>query len=246
MAKSTFSPHGNPIIEQPYRHRHRHLAHRVRRHYGPERHREEIILLVGGSDRRAADGHPHAVMRTSPLGAHSRSSLHVQALDRGQMGQTAPWCRSASPSARSVISRALASARLPAILTVVIAALLSATCTTREAEPIDVSVRDVAIDPYAVDGKLVRLFGFLHHTREGDALYWLGADTRRSIESQPVAVHFSSTAPAAHQEPDGSYIVLEGIFHATKPQRRGWSSETAAAGERFNGALVDARRVQTR
>ncbi len=147
---------------------------------------------------------------------------------------------------RAVIRRLLASARLPAVFAVVIPGLLAATCTSPDAQPIDVSVRDVVIDPYAMDGRRVRLFGFLHHTRERDALYWRGADIKPSIDSDGVAVHYSSRAPASHHETDGSLVVLEGIFHATKPQRRGWNSETAGAGERFNGALVDARRIQTR
>ena len=164
------------------------------------------------------------------------------------MGETALSCRSRSPFARSVISRALASARFPAILAVVIAALLSATCTTRDAarEPIEVSVRDVVIDPYAVDGKLVRIYGLLHHTRDGDALYWLEADMKRSAESQAVAVHYASPAPQSDDEADGGHVALEGIFYATKPRRRGWTSETTSVPEQFNGALVDARRVQTR
>lgn len=107
-------------------------------------------------------------------------------------------------------------------------------------------MRDVVIDPYAVDGKLVRLIGLLHHTRDGDALYWHEADIKRSVGSHGVAVHYSSPAPASHQEADRSHVVLEGIFYATKPQRRGWNSETAGVCERFNGALVDARRIQTR
>ena len=140
----------------------------------------------------------------------------------------------------------LASVWPPAILAIVSAGLLSTTCTTRDAEPIVVSVRDVVVDPYAVDGKLVRLFGLLHHTRDGDALYWLEADVTRSTDSHAVAVHYSTAAPTPTDATDGSYVALEGIFYATKPQRRGWSSETAAVPERFNGSLVDARRVQAR
>ena len=123
--------------------------------------------------------------------------------------------------------------------------LLTATCTTRDAEPINVSVRDVVIDPYAVDGKLVRLYGFLRQAPEGDALYWDEHDITQSIPSHAVGVHYSSPAPAA-AEPDGTYIAVEGIFHATKPPRRGWSSETVALAARYNGALVDARRVHVR
>ena len=131
------------------------------------------------------------------------------------------------------------------MLAVVMTGLLTATCTTRDAEPINVSVRDVVIDPYAVDGKLVRLYGFVHQAPDGDALYWHQSDIKLSIPSHAVGVHYSSPAPS-DAEPDGRYVAVEGIFYAAKPPRRGWTSETTAVGERYNGALIDARRVQVR
>ena len=126
-----------------------------------------------------------------------------------------------------------------------ITGLLTATCTTRDAEPINVSVRDVVIDPYAVDGKLVRLHGFLHQAPDGAALYWHEADIKQSIPSHAVGVQYSSPADSA-AAPDGTFIVVEGIFHATKPPQRGWSSDTPSFAERYNGALADATRVQVR
>ena len=147
---------------------------------------------------------------------------------------------------RNASNRALAAAHLPAILAIVIAGLLSATSATDEVEPIDVSVRDVVIEPYAVDGKLVRLFGLLHQTGDGDALYWPEPDLKGSGESPRVAVRYSSAAPPSQQEANGSYVALEGIFYATKPPRRGWTSETTAERVQFNGTLVAARRVQVR
>ena len=131
------------------------------------------------------------------------------------------------------------------MLAVVITGLLTATCRTRDAEPINVSVRDVVIDPYAVDGKLVRLYGFLHQAPDGDALYWHEADIKQSISSHAVGVQYSSPA-ATEAASDGTLIAVEGIFYATKPPQHGWSSDTPSFAERYNGALVDATRVQVR
>lgn len=126
-----------------------------------------------------------------------------------------------------------------------VAGLLTTSCTTRDPDPIEVSVRDVVIDPYAVDGRLVRLHGLLRHGSSGAALYWPQGDIKHSIASHAVGVHYSSP-PVAAGEPDGTYVAVEGFFYAARPPRRGWSSADKAIGPRYNGNLVDARPVRVR
>jgi hypothetical protein len=129
----------------------------------------------------------------------------------------------------------LASARLAGIPALLLAALARATCSPDDAKPIDVSVRDVVIDPYAVDGKLVRMIGVLHRGPAGDVLYWHGQDIEQANEHHGVAVRLSSTWPA-EAEGRGAYVAVEGIFEADDDE----------PGSDFNGALLEARHAEVR
>ena len=171
--------------------------------------------------------------------------MHVEALHRAGLRETTGARHFATRSGQSWMRKAIAAARAATFVSLGAAVLLTATCSQPPAEPINVSVRDVVIDPYAVDGKLVRLYGLLHHTADGDALYWHEADIQQSIASHAVGVHYSSP-PAAEVERDGMHVAMEGIFYAAKPPRRGRSSKMRAMDERYNGALVGARRVHVR
>lgn len=114
-----------------------------------------------------------------------------------------------------------------------VAALATAMCSQHDSKPIDVSVRDVVIDPYAVDGKLVRLIGVLHRTVEGDALYWHEQDIRQSKRHHAVAIRLSSSwLDKAAQS--GTHVAVEGIFEADDD-----CSE-------FNGALLEPRNAEGR
>ena len=166
--------------------------------------------------------------------------MHVQALERQALS---------GPHSRAAFANRFNAASVPSFCVLLVSAALMVTCTTRDAEPLDLSVRDIVKDPHAVDGKLVRLSGLLHHTADGEAFFWPEAtENKPSLESQGVAVHYSSSAPmrVANDEADGSYVTLEGIFYVAKPPRRRISAQTTAVHGRFNGALVDARPVETR
>lgn len=128
----------------------------------------------------------------------------------------------------------IASARVPSVCLLIFSALLTATCSLHDEKPIVVSVRDVVIDPYAVDGKLVNLVGLLHRGPKGDALYWHQQDIEQSNHSHAVSVQLPSWPDGAGRR--GTYVAVEGIFEADHDQR----------GSTFNGALLDARRVQVR
>ncbi len=131
--------------------------------------------------------------------------------------------------------RGIAAVQAASVCALLVLALVAATCTTREAEPIDVSVRDIVIDPYAVDGKLVRLIGLLHRAPGGDALYWLQHDLERSIHAHGVSVRLSSSWPEGAVRP-GTYVAVEGIFEA----------DDERPGSEFNGALLGARNPEIR
>jgi hypothetical protein len=158
--------------------------------------------------------------------------VHVEALDRLRFrGNDAAAIR---PRLQP-LAGALRKARAPAACAVGALALITATCAPRETQPIDVSVRDVVIDPYAVDGKLVRLTGRLHRGPQGDALYWHERDVQQSLRSHAVAVDLRSAWPEGADRP-GTYVAVEGIFEA----------DADGASAKYNGALLEAREAQLR
>lgn len=119
-------------------------------------------------------------------------------------------------------------------LCVALAALLMTTCSHDKSEPINVSVRDVVMDPYGVDGKYVRLVGYMQRRPNGDALYWLEHDMQRGVESHAVAVQLS---PKSQKEfVSGALGSFEGVFEA----------DGACGGGAFSGVLVNAHRVHVR
>ena len=160
--------------------------------------------------------------------------MHIQALHRRPLHATNPSDPASAWLTRSTIYKALGAASTRSLCLLMLIALVTVTCSTGEPQPIDVSVRDVVIDPYAVDGKLVRLIGLLHRTPEGDALYWHEADLERPMQSHAVSVDLSTEWPEG-AERRGTYVVVEGIFEAD-----------ASDADVFNGALLDARHAQLR
>ena len=160
--------------------------------------------------------------------------VHIQALHRRPLHGTNAAQPASAWLTRSTIYKALGAASTRSLCLLMLIALVTVTCSTREPQPIDVSVRDVVIDPYAVDGKLVRLIGLLRRTPDGDALYWHEADLQRPTESHAVAVELSTVWPEG-AERRGTYVVVEGIFEADP-----------SGGDVFNGALLDARHAQIR
>jgi hypothetical protein len=115
----------------------------------------------------------------------------------------------------------------------VFAAFATATCSQHGSKPIDVSVRDVVIDPYAVDGKLVRLVGLLHRSSAGDVLYWHEQDIQQRNRHHGVAVRLSSSWPQG-AERRGAYVTVEGIYEADQHE----------AGSVANGAILEARSAE--
>ena len=97
------------------------------------------------------------------------------------------------------------------------------------------SVRDVVTDPYAVDGKLVRLIGVLHRSPSGDALYWHEHDAAQLNETHGVSVRLPPSWPAG-SERRGAYVAVEGVFKADHEQ----------PGSDLNGALLDTRHAEVR
>ena len=137
-------------------------------------------------------------------------------------------------STPSTIYKALSAMSTRSLCLLMLIALVTVTCSKNEPQPIDVSVRDVVIDPYAVDGKLVRLIGLLHRSSDGDALYWLEADLDERRQSHAVSVALATDWPqgAARR---GTYVVVEGIFEADSTR-----------GGAYNGALLNPRHPQLR
>ena len=124
----------------------------------------------------------------------------------------------------------LAHAWMPALCVALpLLALTMTSCSRDEPKPIDVSVRDVVIDPYAVDGRRVRLIGLLHRAREGDALYWQEQDIEKSLHNHAVAVRLPSSWPDG-AERRGAYVAVEGVFEADHKD----------SGSNFNGTLLRA------
>ena len=112
--------------------------------------------------------------------------------------------------------------------------LVTATRSPHRGKPIDVSVRDVVTDPYAVDGKLVRLIGLLHRSDRGDVLYWNEQDVAQANENHAVSVRLSSAWPEG-AERRGTLVAVQGYFEA----------DYERAGD-FNGALLDPRYAEVR
>ncbi len=133
------------------------------------------------------------------------------------------------------LRRAFTSRHLASVSFGLVAALATATCSQHNSEPIDVTVRDVVIDPYAVDGKRVRLTGVLHRTADGDALYWHEQDIPQTNRHHGVAIRQSSSW-REKAVPPGTRVAVEGLFEADDDR----------SGSEFNGALLDPRNAQLR
>ncbi len=136
---------------------------------------------------------------------------------------------------RSILQKAWAAAKPASVSLLVCAAFASATCSQQDSKPIQVSVRDIVSDPYAVDGKLVRLIGLLHRSGEGDILYWHEHDIQQSAQYHGIAVHLSSSWPEG-SERRGAYVAVEGFYEADHDRTR----------SHFNGAVLDARPAEIR
>jgi hypothetical protein len=142
----------------------------------------------------------------------------------------------------SRVREAFGFGRVAALGVFALAAYLMMAGSARYAEPITATVRDVLIDPYRVDARRVRLFGRLHRSELGDGLYWPDDDTPPLVQSWGVAVEYSSPEEQV-EEPDGTYVGLEGIFLVNRPPRRGPHADDQYKAQPFNGALVAARRI---
>ena len=118
---------------------------------------------------------------------------------------------------------------------VLLVVLFTATRSWQAAKPIDVSVRDVLTDPYAVDGKRVRLIGVLHRSANGDALYWHETDIEHANRSHAIPVEARSGWPAGAEQP-GAYVSVEGVFQA----------DDALCASDYNGTLHAANRAAVR
>ena len=130
---------------------------------------------------------------------------------------------------------ALVAASIAALCLLAFGGLIALTSSDGETRPISVSVRDVAIDPYAVDGKLVRLVGLLHHSAEGDVMYWHESDIERSLHSHAVAVQIATPPLGRAESAPQGHVWVEGIFKADPVEASG-----------FNGAVLNARLVAAR
>ena len=91
------------------------------------------------------------------------------------------------------------------------------------------------MDPYAVDGKLVRLVGRLHRSPAGDVLYWHDEDIEQANQNHGVSVRLSSSWPKGAEQ-RGTYVAVEGIFEADHDE----------PGRDYNGALLEARHAELR
>ena len=160
--------------------------------------------------------------------------MHVQSLPRRAISAARPLPPQVTKQWRSTLRQAFASTRVGSVSLLIVAGFTTATCSQNAAKPIDVSVRDVVIDPYAVDGKLVRLIGVLHRSGEGDALYWHERDIQQSNRNHGVAVRLSSWPEGAERR--GAYVAVEGIYEADHEQ----------PGSDLNGAIIEARHAEVR
>ncbi len=231
------------MFERPHFASRRHLARRLRRRQHPERHRDDHIFFLRRGDRSAPRGSRDALMRGDAIrySEHGASEhrtdtlVHVQSLPRNAIGEPCPRPALASGAGRSPLPKSFRFTHLASVSFGLLAALATAMCSQHDPKPIDVSVRDVVIDPYAVDGKLVRLIGVLHRTAEGDALYWHEQDIRQSNRHHAVAIRRSSSWLDKAAQP-GTHVAVEGIFEADDDR----------AGSGFNGALLEPRNAEVR
>jgi hypothetical protein len=161
--------------------------------------------------------------------------VHVQLLPRRATRAARPLPPPSIGQWRSALRKAFTSANVASLAILVFAAFATATCSEHVSEPIEVSVRDVVTDPYAVDGKLVRLSGLLHRSPAGDVLYWHEQDIQRSNQNHAVAVRLSSSWPEG-AERRGAYVAVEGVYEADYDE----------AGSDSNGAVLDARSAEVR
>ena len=158
---------------------------------------------------------------------------HVPSFPRRAIGAACPLPTPATSQTWSALRQAFTFPQGASVVFLVFAAFVTATCSKHGSKPIDVSVRDVIIDPYAVDGKRVRLIGVLHRTKDDDALYWHEQDIQHSNRKHGVALRLSSSSTDRAVLP-GTYVAIEGIFEADDDR----------SGSEFNGALREDTEVR--
>lgn len=100
-------------------------------------------------------------------------------------------------------------------------------------DPIDTSLVQLIANPMALDGKLVRVIGFLNLEFEGDAVYLHKEDFEHAISRNAIWVDIPDNIKD-RAKLSGNYVLLEGIFDAKERGHMGM----------FSGAIQKITRAQ--
>ena len=95
----------------------------------------------------------------------------------------------------------------------------------RAEDPIDTSLVQLIANPKALDGKLIRVIGFLNLEFEGDAVYLHKEDFEHAISQNGIWVDIPDDFKG-RSKLSGNYVLLEGIFDAKRHGHMGMFSGT--------------------
>jgi hypothetical protein len=179
---------------------------------------------------------PGAKERTSP------SETGIQLLDYGtcrniwglrldEFLNLIPWVRRLPKSIEKIMNSACQQrshkVKNLVTLTFLVLALASILIPKVTAEePLDVSILQLIATPKTFDGKTVRVVGFLHLEFEGNELYLHKVDYDNSIYFNGIWVDLNRDEMKAKMSLDLKYVLVTGIFDATKRGHNGLSSGT--------------------
>ncbi len=82
------------------------------------------------------------------------------------------------------------------------------------ADPQDATLLQILSNPREHDRKTVRVIGYLHLEREGDAVYLSEADFKHGVFGNSLALEITDDMFNMREQLTGKYVVIEGYFDA--------------------------------
>jgi len=100
-------------------------------------------------------------------------------------------------------------------------------------EPLDVSLIQLIANPKDLDGKIVRVIGFVKLEFEGNAIYLHQDDYKFGISKNGLYLYITDDIRKRQADFDERYIILEGTFNAKNTGHMGMFSGSIQKITRF-------------